>query len=164
MYALFYSVVRLYHLHVKPRTLIHGGSARHRFLIPWAALCTLLYSAHVLYLSLLPRFDYGWNMKANITIALLHNLLWISYSLPSPPFRRFRSVPNNDRPSYVLNPALISVATILAVGLEVFDFPPWWRIIDAHSLWHLSTVPIIIVWYRFLIDDSMNSSWKLGLL
>ncbi|KIM30311.1 hypothetical protein M408DRAFT_66610 [Serendipita vermifera MAFF 305830] len=164
VYSLFYSVIRLYHLYIKPRSLIHGSSSRHRLLFPWATFCTLLYLAHVAYLSLLPRFDYGWNMKANITVALIHNFIWMSYSLPSPPFRRFRSVPNSYRPTYILQPAFVSVAITLAAGLEIFDFPPWWRVIDAHSLWHLATVPLIGAWYRFLIDDSSDLSWKEGLL
>lgn len=165
VYALFYSVVRVYHLYVKPQSLIRGGSShRHRLLAPWAVFCTLLYLAHITYLTLVPRFDYGWNMKANITIALLHNLLWVSYSLPSPPFRRFRSVPNSYRPTYVLRPAFIGVATTLAAALEIFDFPPWGRVIDAHSLWHLATVPLIGAWYKFLIDDASDLSWKEGLL
>ncbi|KIM20753.1 hypothetical protein M408DRAFT_124072 [Serendipita vermifera MAFF 305830] len=43
----------------------------------------------------------GWNMKANITVALIPNFISMSYSLTSSPFRRFRSVPNSYRPTCV---------------------------------------------------------------
>jgi hypothetical protein len=164
MYGLFYSVVRLYHLYVKPSPFTRGLSSRHRLLVPWGGLCTVLFFGHVSYLTLAPRFDYGWNMKANVTVGFLHNFLWMSYSLASPPFQRFRSLPNSYRPVYVLKPTVVGTAIFIASALEIFDFPPWWRIIDAHSLWHLSTVPIIVGWYQFLIDDSLDTAWKQGLL
>lgn len=160
IYGLYYTIVRLYHLYTKPRLLIYGSSSRHRFLAPWGAFCSLLYVAHVFYLSILPRFDYGWNMKVNLVVGLMYNLLWMAYALPNPPFQRFRSVPNKPAPSYASKPAKVAVAMICAVSLEIFDFPPWWRIIDAHSLWHLATIPIIQQWYLFLIEDSLDPAWK----
>ncbi|KAG8811283.1 hypothetical protein FRC19_004006 [Serendipita sp. 401] len=160
MYGLWYTVVRLYHLYLQPRLLVHNTPSRRRLLAPWTSLCILLYLAHVTYLCLLPRFDYGWNMKVNLIIGMLYNFLWISYSLPSPPFQRFWRVPNVIRPSFVLYPAMIAISMICAVSLEIFDFPPWWRIIDAHSLWHLATVPIVWNWYRFLLTDSLDPSWR----
>ncbi|EPZ34749.1 Per1-domain-containing protein [Rozella allomycis CSF55] len=36
---------------------------------------------------------------------------------------------------------------------SVFDFPPYNLLIDAHSLWHLSTIPLVSLWYRFLLQD-----------
>jgi len=99
-------------------------------------------------------------MKVNIVIGLAYNLLWMSYSLPTPPFRRFLGASNNYRPAYVIQPAIVGVSMIGAVCLEIFDFPPWWRVIDAHSLWHLATVPVIVAWYRFLVNDSLDPSWR----
>ena len=153
--GLFYTVVRLFHLYNTPRTTV-----RHRMLIPWAALCTLLFVAHVSYLMLLPRFDYGWNMKVNVTVGLAYNLLWMSYALPYPPYSRFLGVSNTHRPRYVYVPLLLGMAMIAAVSLEIFDFPPIYRAIDAHSLWHLATVPIVVFWYRFLLHDALEPSWK----
>ncbi|PVF98271.1 Per1-like protein [Serendipita vermifera] len=154
--GIFYTIVRLYHLYDAPvhRTL-------HPFLIPWATLCIALFLAHVTYLTvILPRFDYGWNMKVNITAGLLYSLLWMAYSLPSPPFSRFKFVRNRDyRPDYAGLPLLLGVGMITAACLEVFDFPPWWRVIDAHSLWHLATIPIVLGWYRFQLLDGSDPAW-----
>ena len=44
---------------------------------------------------------------------------------------------------------LVALTTLLEIG----DFPPLWWIFDAHALWHLSTSPLAILWYKFLVDD-----------
>jgi hypothetical protein len=46
------------------------------------------------------------------------------------------------------------MATTAAMSLELFDFPPYYRVIDAHSLWHLATIFIARGWYGFLIRDA----------
>lgn len=153
--GLFYTIVRLFHLYNTPRT-----AARHRMMRPLAALFSLLFLVHVSYLTLLPRFDYGWNMKVNVAVGLAYNSLWMAYSLPYPPYTRFLGVSNTYRPRFVYVPLLLGMSMIAAVSLEIFDFPPWGRVIDAHSLWHLATVPIVLFWYRFLLHDALEASWK----
>ncbi len=37
---------------------------------------------------------------------------------------------------------------------EVFDFPPWRQLIDAHAVWHAGTIPLSFLWYSFLQDDA----------
>ncbi|KAM0792055.1 hypothetical protein ACM66B_004762 [Microbotryomycetes sp. NB124-2] len=64
---------------------------------------------------------------------------------------RFATAPHALRPLFplILLPALSA--------LELLDFEPVgpgkWRLLDAHALWHLSTVPVVLVWYRFLLMD-----------
>ena len=36
------------------------------------------------------------------------------------------------------------------VLLELMDFPPLLWAVDAHALWHLSTIPIPLLWYRYV--------------
>ena len=48
------------------------------------------------------------------------------------------------------------VAFAAASLLELFDFPPLWGCLDAHSLWHLATIPLGFVWYTFWAQDSAN--------
>ena len=61
-----------------------------------------------------------------------------------------------------MNKAFVFVLlTTAATALELFDFPPWMFIIDAHALWHLSTVPITKSWYDFLVEDALDDGWKL---
>lgn len=138
-----------------------------------AIICALLYVCHVLYLSLAPRFDYGYNIIANVIVGIVHNLIWVLFSVPFTPFQRYPSRPNSrgfrvyppslygtpKRGEWRFTPAIIALLTTLATSLELFDFPPWRRVIDAHSLWHLATAPVVALWYRFLIQDSLEEGW-----
>lgn len=33
--------------------------------------------------------------------------------------------------------------------LELLDFPPLFWVLDAHAVWHLSTVPVHFLFYRY---------------
>src|SRR5690606_5846893 len=102
----------------------------------WSIICCLIYIGHVSYLTILPRFDYTYNMAFNLIVGLMHNILWLSYSFPSSYslFRRFPGQPRSYRPSYANKAALFVLLTTAATSLELFDFPPLGRVIDAHSL------------------------------
>ncbi len=128
----------------------------------WTLVCSLAFLGHISYLSLLPRFDYTYNMIFNLAIGMAHNLLWILYSLPSSLslIRRYPGYPRNYRPRHAYKPAMFALLTTVATGLELFDFPPWAGIIDAHSLWHLVTAPIAVFWYDFLMEDACHEGWR----
>lgn len=165
LYAVYYTVIRLFHLyssetHRPSKTKASCTNSRPHAL--WALTCIVMYLGHVSYLSLLPRFDYTYNMAFNLGVGMAHNLLWVAYSLPSavPLLRRFPFRPHMYRPTYASRAAFFVLTTIFATSLELFDFPPWHRVIDAHSLWHLSTVPIAAFWYDFLVLDSQDDGWK----
>lgn len=163
LYALYYSVIRLFHLYPIHRSRLITSPPKSRVpYVIWTLLCSLVFIWHVLYLTLMPRFDYSYNMAFNVTIGTIHNFMWILYSLPSslPLIRRFPTRPKTYRPSYVSKAAVLVLATTVAMGLELFDFPPWERVIDAHSLWHLATVPIAVYWYKFILEDSMDEGWR----
>lgn len=51
---------------------------------------------------------------------------------------------------------LIVLLLTLAASLELLDFAPILRALDAHALWHLSTVPIAAMWYDWIIEDSQE--------
>lgn len=42
----------------------------------------------------------------------------------------------------------------LAALLEIYDFPPYWGFVDAHALWHATTIPLSFLWWSFIRDDS----------
>lgn len=159
-FGLYYTVIRFFHLY--PRRDTDPESSKRSLHLFWTTLCGLIFLAHISYLSLLPRFDYAYNMTFNLTVGLSHNALWILYSLPSSLtlLRRFPSKPKSYRPSYASRAALFVLLTTAATALELFDFAPWGRIIDAHSLWHLSTAPIALYWYRFLVEDALDEGWR----
>ncbi|CAN6860773.1 unnamed protein product [Brassica oleracea] len=39
-------------------------------------------------------------------------------------------------------------------ALQIYDFPPYGGYFDAHSIWHLATVPLTILWWSFIRDDA----------
>ena len=161
LYALYYTVVRLFHLYPERNRLVIGrGDSKSLLYNTWRIFCALLLVGHICYLSLLPRFDYTYNMVFNLIIGLAHNCLWVVYSLPIRAIHRFPNRSPSYRPPYAYKAAVFVGITTAATALELLDFPPWLRIIDAHSLWHLATVPIAVFWYRFLIQDALDDSWK----
>ena len=157
LYALYYTVVRLFHLY-PPDT----RSKSSLVYFAWSSICIVTYLAHVSYLTLLPRFDYTYNMIFNLVVGLAHNLLWVLYSLPSSFsfIRRYPGLLRSYRPRHAYKPAMFALLMTAATGLELFDFPPWAGSIDAHSLWHLATVPITAFWYDFLVEDACHEGWR----
>ncbi|KAK5132179.1 hypothetical protein LTR08_009302 [Meristemomyces frigidus] len=134
MYGLYLAPIRVFRLDRKPATLLRL----------WTALCASLYTLHLAYLTLV-RFDYTYNMLANIIIGVLQNLLWTLFSI-----RRYRRVGR----VWAAWPGLIVAWIVLAMSLELFDFAPWRGMVDAHSLWHLGTVGPTVWWYSFLVKDA----------
>lgn len=103
--------------------------------------CSLLFIRHV-YSMWYVNFDYGYNMKMSVGVGLVNSICWLAWC----------GLHWRDRP-YVKKGALAVVLLDLSVLLELLDFVPVLWSVDAHALWHLSTVPIHFVWYRFVIDD-----------
>ena len=33
-----------------------------------------------------------------------------------------------------------------------------YRLVDAHAIWHLVTIPLMFVWYRFVIEDAQHEA------
>ena len=164
LYALYYTVIRLFHLYPTKSPRLTGFTAESRsphWLSFWALLCVMAYVGHVSYLSLLPRFDYTYNMAFNLVLGVAHNILWLLYGLPLVLIRRFPGTPLVYRPSFAGKATIFVALTTAATALELFDFPPWGRVIDAHALWHLATAPIALFWYDFLIADSLDGSWRM---
>lgn len=136
LYSLYYALIRIFYL-------------RHRLVLRALSVVVLvLFLAHVGYLSLV-RFDYGYNMMASVVVGSLQLLLWVVWSIA-------QYVRKTSRRHYAYL-ALVSVAgTAAAMFLELLDFPPILRILDAHSLWHLATIPLMALWYRFVLLDTRH--------
>lgn len=165
MYALYYTTLRIFQIYPGAHVVKLSPTSRppkslqHRVV---ATICTIAYIGHVSYLTLLPRFDYVYNMAFNVGLGLIHNFMWMLYSLPTSMsvIHRFPSKPKSYRPRFVNKAALLIFLTTAGSALELFDFPPWFGVIDAHALWHLATVPVAIMWYDFIIEDSLDPSWR----
>jgi len=131
-YGLYYTPIRIFHLY-------RAEDARRASILRiWTGVCIGLYAAHVAYLTLW-SWDYTYNMAANVVCGIVQNILWTTYSI-----RRYRK----GGQTWTAWPSMIIAWITLAMSLELFDFPPWGRMVDAHSLWHLGTVGPTIWWYR----------------
>ncbi|KAJ4544083.1 hypothetical protein HRR80_002481 [Exophiala dermatitidis] len=127
LYGLYYAPIRIFRL-----------ESNEKILRAWTAFCVLLYVAHVTYLTAW-SWDYTYNMAANVVVGIVQNVLWTWFS-----FSRYRKL----QKTWAAWPGLIVAWIIMAMSLELFDFPPIGGMIDAHSLWHLGTVVPTIWWYR----------------
>jgi hypothetical protein len=131
-YGLYYTPVRIFRLDkqtppIKP-TLLRW----------WTIVCVGLYVAHVSYLTLW-RWDYTYNMAANVAVGIVQNVLWSWFSIT-----RYKQL----RKPWAAWPGLIVAWIVVAMSLELLDFPPMGGLLDAHSLWHLGTVGTTIWWYK----------------
>lgn len=64
------------------------------------------------------------------------------------------------RPRFAWKAAAVVGLTTVASALELFDFPPWRRVLDAHALWHAATAPLAVTWYWFLVEDALDEGWS----
>ncbi|KAK3954922.1 Per1-like-domain-containing protein [Pseudoneurospora amorphoporcata] len=140
LYGLYYSVVRIFRLDKK------DTSRRQSLLRLWTALCILMYVGHVAYLKMW-TWDYTYNMAANVAVGAVQNVLWSWYS-----WTRYRS----HRKGWAAWPGIVVAWVMVAMSLELLDFPPLWGAVDAHSLWHAGTIIPAVIWYNFLVRDAQD--------
>lgn len=134
MYGMYYTPIRIFRLDRPDQFNGKTGTV----LRLWTLVCAGAYLCHISYLSFV-RFDYTYNMAANVVLGLAQNMLWTWFSI-----QRFRKIGR----LWAAWPGLIVFWIIFAMSLELFDFPPWWGMVDAHALWHLGTVGPTIWWYK----------------
>ncbi|KAL2023227.1 hypothetical protein VTK56DRAFT_3350 [Thermocarpiscus australiensis] len=137
LYGMYYTVVRIFRLD-RPAA---AGTLR-----AWTVVCGALYLAHVAYLKLW-RWDYTYNMAANVACGAVQNVLWSWFS-----WRRYRQ----SGRAWAAWPGMVVAWVLAAMSLELFDFPPIWGSVDAHSLWHLGTIAPAVLWYNFLVRDAQD--------
>ncbi|KEI40932.1 uncharacterized protein L969DRAFT_86185 [Mixia osmundae IAM 14324] len=156
MFSLFVASVRLSGIY----TVSTADRMRRRFL---GTVMTIILLAHTSYLTFW-HFDYSYNMKFGICLGLSHNALWVIWALS---FRSYKQPKARAREIQQMRKVAwqgVGVLTALTActALELLDFQPIGRLLDAHALWHLSTIPIVCLWYQFLLDDAMLLSAQHG--
>nr|XP_021388663.1 post-GPI attachment to proteins factor 3 [Lonchura striata domestica] len=119
------------------------GLQRPALLSILRAFLLLFLAGHISYLSLV-RFDYGYNLLANAAAGTLTVAWWLRWCL-----RQARRLPHVWKCA-----AAVLLLQALAL-LELLDFPPLLWVLDAHALWHIGTIPLNVLFYSFLMDDSL---------
>lgn len=83
----------------------------------------------------------GLNMKVCVTVGILQMVIWAVWAgVTCHPSRRKLWV--------------VVIGGGVAMLLEIYDFPPYWGLVDAHALWHASTIPLTYQWWSFIRDDA----------
>ncbi|ODV61299.1 Per1p [Ascoidea rubescens DSM 1968] len=153
----FYSVTtRCFNLH-----LVQNSKKRALFI----GLCLFIYSCHILRLTI--KWGYSYNMKFNIFIGVVQYFEWFHVAITS----FVRSCNMKDNSSHAKNISLLSRYTLTSenyfhltpiflvlcvscgMSFELFDFSPINDLVDAHALWHATTVLPGYLWYRWMIYD-----------
>jgi len=99
---------------------------------------------HHVYLMNTSVFDYGYNMKYNAFIFVVQLSTWFMYAY------------HRRHCKHVLKVIKFQMMLSLAATFEIFDFPPFFLLIDAHAVWHLLTIFLGFYWYSFLEDDAAS--------
>lgn len=58
-----------------------------------------------------------------------------------------------SRKAYALFPLVLNLLVVLGMLLEIFDFPPFFDLVDAHALWHLATIYPTYMMYPWIVWD-----------
>jgi hypothetical protein len=131
LYGLYLAVLRVFRL--DKRDPPYRPSLRRA----WTGFCCFLYILHVGTLTY--SWSYTRNMAANVVVGALQNLVWIAFS-----YTQFRE----KGMKYSVLPGLLAACVTAVMSLELLDFAPIGRMLDAHSLWHLATAPLAVAWYQ----------------
>ena len=131
LYGLYYTPIRVFRL---DRPTPRRRSVRRA----WTLACALMYLGHVAYLKLW-RWDYTYNMAANVACGVVQHALWTWFS-----WDRYRKTGK----TWALWPGLVVAWVLVAMSLELLDFAPLWGALDAHSLWHAGTVTPAVLFYK----------------
>jgi len=131
LYGMYYTPIRIFRLH-------EHTAKKQSILRAWTGFCVCLYVAHVTYLTAW-HWDYTYNMAANVVCGIVSNVMWSVFSVT-----RYRKL----KMTWAAWPGLIVAWVVMAMSLELLDFPPIGGMVDAHALWHLGTVLPTVWWYK----------------
>ncbi|KAL8557057.1 hypothetical protein ACS0TY_004506 [Phlomoides rotata] len=97
-------------------------------------------TTHILYLNFY-QLDYGLNMKVCVTAGILQIVIWAVWA-------------GVTRHPSRLKLWVVVIGGGIAMLFEIYDFPPYWGLVDAHALWHATTIPLTYLWWSFIRDDA----------
>uniref|UniRef100_A0A915CMS1 Post-GPI attachment to proteins factor 3 n=1 Tax=Ditylenchus dipsaci TaxID=166011 RepID=A0A915CMS1_9BILA len=84
-------------------------------------------------------------MKFCLLLSIATSVLYLAWTLQ-------QYISGYRRPSLLLPMSAICIGWIGAC-FELFDFPPLFWVFDAHSIFHLCTIPVPWLWARFVCDE-----------
>jgi hypothetical protein len=92
-----------------------------------------------------PHFvSFDNHLKVCISVAVITTAVWIIWIFWENCTQRTMKIKKSKKLAF-----LVQLWFVAASMLEIFDFPPFYRTFDAHSLWHAATVPLGFLFYYF---------------
>ncbi|KAJ6258493.1 hypothetical protein Dda_6535 [Drechslerella dactyloides] len=139
LFNLFYAPIVIFRPFNRTQLSLSGSERKFApWVYFWGLACMAAYAGHVYFLQFV-RWDYTYNMAANVVVGMCQNVLWIYYSIT-----RY----DRERKPWALWPAAIVLWVAFSMSLELLDFPPLFDALDAHALWHAATILPIMWMYR----------------
>ncbi|KAL7108448.1 hypothetical protein ACP275_06G112900 [Erythranthe tilingii] len=127
-YSMFLAIIRAFNVRIE--------AARVMVLAPIFAFV----ATHILYLNFY-ELDYGWNMKVSVAMSAVQIVLWAVWGGVSRHPSRWKLW-------------VVVLGGSLAVLLEIYDFAPYWELVDSRALGHAIMIPLTYLWWSFACDDS----------
>ena len=88
-------------------------------------------------------------MMVTVIMVMAHNVMWVAWLIQTRP------------PKFITFLVLSSLIVLTTAGLmEVFDFPPIWGVLDAHAMWHITTIPVPCLWWAFVLHPYYGALWE----
>lgn len=115
---------------------------KHQLLVAVPIFSLLSYHLHYM---CLVSFDYGWNMTLLGIMFATVSLIWLVWGIRHLHTR-----------SYAKLAVLWTFGAVAASSLELFDFYPFWDLVDAHALWHAATVPLVLLMWKIYRLDALD--------
>jgi hypothetical protein len=98
------------------------------------------------------EISYDQHMQLCIYIVIFTCIIWIYsilFTMKQDPTIHMKSIFDSNK-FYCF---ICQFGFILASCFELFDFPPYFKLFDAHSIWHFATIPLGYLWYTFWEKD-----------
>lgn len=105
-----------------------------------AFLPSVIFLLQHYYYMLYIKFDYGWNTLSSILAGAIGTCFWIYWIV-------------KHKRKYSWRIIFTQVSLWLFASLEIFDFSPFYDLMDAHAIWHGSTIHLAFIWYHFVLQD-----------
>ncbi|KAL7107200.1 hypothetical protein ACP275_06G038900 [Erythranthe tilingii] len=126
-YSLILAIIRAFNVGLE--------AARVMVAAPLIAFVT----THILYLNFY-QLDYGLNIKVCVAMGIIQMVIWAVWAGMTRHPARWKLW-------------VVVLGGGLAMLLEIYDFPPYKELVDAHALWHATTIPLTYLWWSFVRDD-----------
>lgn len=115
---------------------------KHQLLVAIPIFLLLSYHLHYMCFVL---FDYGWNMTLLAIVFATVSLIWFVWGV------------KHLRTHFYAKLALLwTFGAVATCSLALFHFYPIWDLVDAHALWHASTVPLVLLLWKIYRLDAFD--------